>query len=190
MELGEICEIKGGKRIPRGKTFSGVVTEYPYIRVVDFMNGTINLSKVKYISGDVFARIRKYTISQEDVYMSIAGTIGVTGTVPRELDGKSLTENAAKLVIKNKAALDKNFLAYILQNTDSQEQIKSFAKGAGIPKLALARIARIKIPLPALEIQRKLAAAAAKEREIINAGRQLIAIMKQKITNVLEESWY
>jgi type I restriction enzyme M protein len=45
----------------------------------------------------------------------------------------------------------------------------------------------IKIPLPSLETQKKLVAEAEKEQEVINANKQLIEIMEQKISDVLSE---
>lgn len=45
----------------------------------------------------------------------------------------------------------------------------------------------INIPLPSLEIQKKLVVEAEKEQQIINASRQLIGIYEQKISDVLSE---
>jgi type I restriction enzyme M protein len=46
---------------------------------------------------------------------------------------------------------------------------------------------KLKIPLPSLEIQKKFVAEAEKEQRIINANKQLIEIMEQKISDVLSE---
>ena len=42
-KLGEVCQIKGGKRLPQGTDFASSKTEFPYIRVLDFQDGTVNL---------------------------------------------------------------------------------------------------------------------------------------------------
>ena len=57
-------------------------------------------------------QIARYTISSEDVYISIAGTIGLMGTIPTSLNGANLTENAAKLVF-DANRIDKRFLAFV-----------------------------------------------------------------------------
>lgn len=100
MTIESLAEVKGGKRLPKGEKLSNEVTEHPYIRVADFTDkGTIDLSDIKYISKEIHEQIKRYVISKNDLYISIAGTIGKTGFVPPELDGANLTENAAKLVI-------------------------------------------------------------------------------------------
>jgi len=156
IELGKICDIKGGKRVPKGTRFSETKTEYPYIRVTDFKNHSVDLSGLKYITQETFEKISNYTISIHDVYLSIAGTIGLVGTIPTELDGKSLTENAAKIVIKDRQVLDKKFLGYCLSSSFGQAQINERIKQLGVPKLALKRIETIKIPLPPLLEQQKI----------------------------------
>ena len=54
-------------------------------------------------------------------------------------------------------------------------------------KRHFSKLKDIKIPLPSLEIQKKLVAESEKEQEIINANKQLIEIMEQKISDVLSE---
>src|SRR3989338_2012894 len=185
LTLGEICEVKGGKRLPQGSNFASSKTNRVYIRVVDFRNGSIDMSNLKYITENVFKQISRYTISKNDVYISIAGTIGSVGVIPEKLDGASLTENAAKLVIKDGKILDNKYLASVLNDVNAQTQISQLTRGVGVPKLALERIATIKIPLPALEVQKQMVEAMEKEEEIISSNRQLIEVMENKIGEVL-----
>ena len=99
MSIDSLGEVKGGKRLAKGEKLSDEVTDHTYIRVADFTDkGTIDLSGIKYISKEIHEKIKRYVISKDDLYISIAGTIGKTGFVPPELDGANLTENAAKLV--------------------------------------------------------------------------------------------
>ena len=157
VELGDYCLIKSGKRLPKGKTFSSVKTKYPYIRVTDMINKTVNLDSLKYITEEMFNNIRSYTISSEDVYITIAGTIGKAGTVPEELEGASLTENAAKIMIKDVKKLNKVFLCYLVSCDYLQDQIKNKTGTVGVPKLALFRIKTLKILTPPIHLQNKFA---------------------------------
>jgi type I restriction enzyme S subunit len=92
--------------------------------------------------------LRKYTISSEEVYISIAGTIGLVGTIPKKLDNANLTENAAKLIIIDKEKLNRDYLVSFLASNWGQNQIKIRTSKTSQPKLALTRIKTIKIPLP------------------------------------------
>ncbi len=189
VRLGEVCDVKGGKRLPKGKTFSNIKTNYPYIRVVDFKNGSIELGNMKYIDESVFNEISRYIIRKDDVYISIAGTIGLVGIVPDELDGKSLTENAARLIIQDKKFLSHIYLTNILNIDFVQSQIKQKTKGVGVPKLALKRIKELKIPLPPLNIQKQIVAEIEKEQKMVEECKKLIAIHEKKIKDKIAEVW-
>ena len=157
MTIESLAEVKGGKRLPQGEKLSDEETEYPYIRVADFTDkGTIDLSDIKYISKEIYDQIKRYVISKDDLYISIAGTIGKSGIVPPELDGANLTENAAKLVIKDKKQLDLNYLYLFTLTSDFSAQAGLATKTVAQPKLALTRLSKIEIPMCSSEEQKSL----------------------------------
>jgi restriction endonuclease S subunit len=155
VRIGEIATVKGGKRIPKGESFSRVVTPHIYLRVTDMKDGTIVDNDLRYISDEVYYLIKNYTISKEDIYITIAGTIGAVGTVPEIFDGMNLTENAAKITFH---IVDKNYLVRALSSTVSQAQFFEQTKQQAQPKLALKRIAFSLIPIPPLAEQKRIAA--------------------------------
>lgn len=157
VRLGEVADIKGGKRLPKGHKLSDRPTPYPYIRVVDFKDGSVDKTNLKYLTPQDYENIKQYTISSRDVYISIAGTIGLVGIVPPELDGANLTENAAKIVLRDQAKVDPHFLVYFLASEIGQEQILIRTTKTSQPKLALARIRQIPIPYPSAGEQQEIA---------------------------------
>ena len=148
--LGEVCEVKGGKRLPKGERLIEFPTNHPYIRVTDFRDQSVKLDDLKFISDKIHSQIAKYTISSADVYISIAGTIGLLGTIPDDLEGANLTENAAKLTF-DKTRFDKRFLAIVGNDESVQNQIRSLTHAVGVPKLALERIKTLSFPLHLLK---------------------------------------
>lgn len=157
MTIESLAEVKGGKRLPKGEKLSDEVTEHPYIRVADFTDrGTIDLSGIKYISKEIHEQIKRYVISKDDLYISIAGTIGKTGFVSPELDGANLTENAAKLVIKDKRQLGLSYLYLFTLTLDFSAQAGLATKTVAQPKLALTRLSKIEIPMCSMEEQKAL----------------------------------
>jgi type I restriction enzyme S subunit len=153
--VGELCEVKGGKRLPAGHDYVGDKSDHPYLRVVDFLNGSIDQTNLKYISHETHKKIQRYTITSDDVFISIAGSIGITGTIPSTLDGANLTENAAKLVIRNSSAILNEYLAYWLNTPEAQTQIANKTMSTSQPKLALFRIEELLCPLPPIADQMK-----------------------------------
>ena len=156
--ISEFADVKGGKRLPKGQPFADGTSDFPYLRVVDFKNFSIDQGELRYLTPETRERIKHYTISKDDVYISIAGTNGQVGTDPADLDGANLTENAAKIVIhpEYKHKVDNKFLAYYLASPLGKLQIQQGTKAAGQPKLALMRIETIEVPLPDIDIQQQV----------------------------------
>ena len=153
--LGNLVSVLGGKRIPAGCKLTEIDTGHKYIRVSDMKNGSVVLSSIQYISEDIYQKIRKYTISENDIYITVAGTIGRIGTIPHELNNANLTENADKLVIYK---MEKKFLCLALQSPFIQSQIKSVTTKVGQPKLAIKRIENFIVPVPPLMEQHRIVA--------------------------------
>ena len=145
-----IAFVKGGKRLPKGMTFSDIVTNHAYIRVTDMKNRSINTIGLKYISDEVFSAIKIYTISKDDLYITIAGTIGVVGEIPNELDGMNLTENAVKVC---DIFINKTYLCYIMLSGFVQEQFQDKTHQVAMPKLALEKILSTLIPIAPIKEQ-------------------------------------
>ena len=77
-----------------------------------------------------------YIIHKEDVYITVAGTIGRVGKIPEEIDGANLTENADRLVF---SMLEQNWLIKCLESNIVQSQIANVTTKVGQPKLAIKR---------------------------------------------------
>lgn len=155
VRLGTIVSIYGGKRIPAGTKLSETDTGHKYIRVADMKDGTVSLDNIKYISDEIYEKIKQYFITSNDIYITVAGTIGRVGIVPRELNNANLTENADKIVFRH---LDKMYLCRMLNSEVVQHQIREATTQVGQPKLAIARIQKLIVPVPPLEEQKRIVA--------------------------------
>jgi len=155
-KIKEFADIKGGKRLPKGKSLLDTKTEYPYIRVTDFNdNGSVDLESIKYMEKNVQEQIKRYIITSKDIYISIAGTIGKTGIIPDELNNANLTENAARLVFRTNFQINNRFIYYFTLSDNFKDQIGLATKTVAQPKLALTRLAEVELPIPTVEIQNK-----------------------------------
>ena len=151
--LGNITTIKGGKRIPVGMKLTIENTGHKYIRVADMKNHSVKSDDIHYISDDIYEIIKAYYISKDDLYITVAGTIGNVGVVPEEFDNANLTENADKIEIYS---LCKRYLLYALLSEVVQEQVRECTTKVGQPKLAIVRIQKFLIPIAPLAEQRRI----------------------------------
>ena len=155
VRLKSVMSVYGGKRIPAGKKLTKDNTGHIYIRVSDMKNGSVSNADIHYVPEDVYPQIQKYTISKEDVYITVAGTIGRVGVIPDEFDNANLTENADKLVIYS---LYKTYVMYLMDSPVIQKQITDATTKVGQPKLAIKRIEDMLVPLPPLQEQHRIVA--------------------------------
>ena len=152
--LGEVVQVKGGKRVANGYKLLKIPTPHIYIRVSDMKNGTVDDSDLHYIDEGMYQQIKQYTISKDDLYMTIVGaTIGKCGIVPSKFDNMNLTENAAKIII---FILNKIFFLNCLNSSFCQEQFIDKTKQVGVQKMALNRFTTTIIPFPPLAEQQAI----------------------------------
>jgi len=143
--IEEIAEVRSGKRLPLGCHLTEQETPYPYIRVADMFEGEVFLGNIKYVPESVYPAIKNYRIFKGDIFISVAGTLGIVGRIPDALDGANLTENADRLTNIN---CDRDYLLFVLISSLIQNTIESERTLGAQPKLALTRIRKFQIPLP------------------------------------------
>ena len=114
---------------------------------------TILENEIKYIDEEVFKIIKNYTISSDDLYLTIAGTIGDVGEVPEKFSGMNMTENAAKLT---NLLCDKSYLMYALLSSFVQEHFSSKFHQVAQPKLSIETASSAILPFPPLEEQKRI----------------------------------
>ena len=157
--LSQYVTIKGGKRIPKGRTFASEQTDYLYLRlseITDFER--IEYESFKCIDKELFEILRRYEIHNNQIVFSIAGTIGKVFVLKNIPSGKRviLTENCAVLQPKDDSILS-DYISILLNCGVVQKQIGQNRVQTTIPKIGLDRIAKLKVPIiPSIDIQQKI----------------------------------
>lgn len=186
--IEEVADVKGGKRLPKGHSLVEENTGFPYIRVTDMKNGTVDKNGILYIPANIAPQISRYTISKDDVFISVAGNgLGIVGIIPESLDGANLTENADKLT---KLKINQRFLFEVLRSPIIQSKVEAEKTQNAQPKLALTRIKNFQIPVPPPQEQKKIAqilstwdkAITTTEQLLTNSQQQKKALMQQLLT--------
>ncbi|MGB9331518.1 MAG: restriction endonuclease subunit S [Steroidobacteraceae bacterium] len=173
IRIGDVAKVKGGKRLPSSYALVDIPTPHPYLRVVDMRPGGVDQSAIKYVPEEAYPSIQRYRIFSDDIFISVAGTLGIVGVVPPELSGASLTENADRITDIRCA---RDYLKYWLMSQPIQRAIESIRTVGAQPKLALGRIARFDIAIPrdATE-QSAIAEALSDVDELLGALETLVA---------------
>ncbi len=171
-KLEELANVTGGKRLPKGSSLSEINNGHPYIRVSDMNDKGIQLDSMLYVPDDVVEQISRYRVDKDDLYISVAGTLGLVGKVPDELNGANLTENADRI---SNIRCNTDFLLYCLKSDFIKKIINSEMTTNAQPKLALTRIKQFPIPVPPLKEQQKIAEILSSVDAAIEKTEQVIA---------------
>ena len=187
-EIKDICKIKSGKRLPKGTDFSEKPTKHKYIRARDIKNGKIDGSDLGYISEETQKKIERYIVNTNDIIITIAGTIGEVALVSKKFDGVNLTENAVRLTEFSKDVCPE-FLAYILKSPERKEYMEQVAGGSAQPKLGIYKIEAIKVDLPDIQIQHKIADILSAYDDLIENNQKQIKLLEEAAQRLYKE-WF
>jgi len=156
VRLGDVADVKGGKRLPKGKQLINTPNTHPYIRVRDLGKSKylqLN-SEYEFVDDETQKSISRYIVKKGDILISVVGTVGLVGIVGSSLDNANQTENCDK--ISNLRGIDRDYLYYYLTSPLGVEEIHKGTVGAVQPKLPLKNIQDFRIICPDILCQKKI----------------------------------
>lgn len=154
-KLVDFCDIKGGKRLPKGQELNDNKEGNPYIKVADMSNPkfiVIN-ERFQFVDDETQKSISRYIVSKGDLIISIVGTIGLVNVIDETLDKANLTENCVKLTnLKN---INSDFIYHYLFSSIGQRIIETKTVGGVQGKLPLYNIKSIPIIMPNQDVMKR-----------------------------------
>lgn len=122
-------------------------------------NGNLNYGNFQYISEEVYKILSRYEISNKELMIVIVGaTVGKAAMLNIESDKHViLTENCAKITLKDDSIVIPEFILALLQADFFQRQIQREFIQTTLPKLSLERLGSLRIPpIPPHSIQENI----------------------------------
>ena len=146
--LGEVIDIKGGKRLPKGEELQSAKNSHPYIKVADMCNYkyVILNNNIQYVDDEIQNQIKQYIVNTNDIIISIVGTIGNVNVIDKSLDRANLTENCVKLV--NYRNISFHYLYSFLSSNEGQSAIEQSIVGGVQGKLPIYNIEKLPMLIP------------------------------------------
>jgi len=180
VELGEVFETSSGGTPMKNKEGYYKNGTIPWLK-----SGEVNQGLIFHVEEKITpeglknssAKIFPVDTVLVAMYGATAGKVGL-------LKVESSTNQAVCGIFPN-AKIIPEFLYHYLR-TQSDEMVK-LSTGGAQPNISQGIIRKIKIPLPALKVQKQMVEEVEEEEKIITANRQLIEVMEKKISAVLSE---
>jgi len=129
----------------------------PYIRPSEIENGQIILSDIRHTTSEIAAQYSRASVKHGDLILTIVGTIGAVAIVPRELTGGNITQSSCR-VRADPRHIERDFLLKALRSSCVVDQINRMKLGTAVPRLNIAHVRAIAIPLPPLAEQHRIVA--------------------------------
>ena len=189
VKLVDICDIRSGKRLPKGTDFSTVPTNYKYIRARDIKNGIINGENLAYITKDVKDKISNYIVNANDIAITIVGaSVGDVAYVSPEFDGINLTENAVRLT-NFKDNTNPRFIFYILNSPEYYLLMQQIAGGAAQPKMGIYKVEAIEVCIPSIFDQNRIVDILSRYDSLVENYQKQIKLLEEAAQRLYKE-WF
>jgi type I restriction enzyme M protein len=191
VELGEVCEIRGGYAFQSSDYVGNGVQLIRMGNVksmfFDYQNSP------SYLPEKYAAQYSNFLLRKGDILISMTGTIGKEdyGNVCRiDIDGHFLLNQRVGKFEINIDKLDPSFIYYFSNSEQFRRSLFGNSSG-GVRQANISNkgIESIIIPLPPLEIQQQIVAQIEREQALVNASKELIALFEQKIKDRIARVW-
>jgi type I restriction enzyme S subunit len=179
-KLGDFCDIKGGKRLPKGCELNDDKDGKPYIKVADMTKDkyVVLNDSIQFISNEIQKSISRYIVDTGDIIISIVGTIGLVNIVDSTLLKANLTENCYRLT--NFRLVHSDYLYYYLVSPFGKKEIESRTVGGVQAKLPMYNVQSLPIIFPKNDLLQKFE----KSLNPINQLQNSLTRENQKLTEL------
>ncbi len=155
--IDNICQIGDGNhsgKYPRKDEIheSGI----PFIRGVDFQNGTVVKNQLQYILPEKHEQLKKGHLEDGDILFANRGMIGKLAIVPNGFTPANLNSQLAWL--RGYDEVQSKMLYYQLQSIDIENQIRGLTTGTALKQLPIGNLKKISLAIPPLPEQQRIVA--------------------------------
>ena len=186
VRLKELCEVITKGTTPTSIGFDFSNNGIRFLRVQNVFGGKVNLERdTLFINEQVHQELRRSQILPGDVLLSIAGTIGRTGVVPE--NAPPLNCNQAVAIIRPIDKVFRSYLRHWLESNDAQSQMRGSTVTGTIQNLSLAQVGGLKVPLPTLHEQIRIANILDQADSLRTKRREVLAQLSKLIQSIFIE---
>ena len=154
--IGELTIKVGSGVTPRGGEAVYKTDGHPFVRSQNVGLGQLLLDDIAYIDEDTHQRQKNTELQLDDVLLNITGaSIGRSAIATKEIAGGNVNQHVC--IIRTQDNLISSFLCNFLLSSYGQKQIDSFQAGGNRQGLNFEQIKSIKITIPTVNEQCKIA---------------------------------
>ena len=158
----------------------------PFISAADLGDGRIQNGGVKRITQTAYDRLRSGKISVKDILFCLRGSIGKIAFVRA---GETGAIASSLVIVRAGERVDPHYLYFLLGSPAGQQAAMSLNNGSAQPNLSVGQLQQVRVPLPALELQRSIAEILRSLDDRITLLRETNATL-EAVAQALFKSWF
>lgn len=143
-----------------------------YIKSTD-VGGEIIVSTLSKTSIEIASKYKRSEVFPGDIVFSLRGNIGELSIVPNEISVANLTQGTARISV-NEKDYDTDYIKYALLSSYVYRNIINVSKGSTFSEISLEELRRVKLPMPNLIEQKRIASLIRTLDVTINSSQKLI----------------
>lgn len=157
----------------------------PFLRANNLKNGKLSMKDMKYISLEQHESLKKGHIKVGDIIITVRGQIGNVAITTKEFDDVNI--NAQLAFLRFNDQISSKFILYFLQSTLIQNLLFSITTGTALQQLPINRLNTLRIIVPPLKEQQKIAEILSTVDEQIEQTDQLIEKTKELKKGLMQQ---
>jgi type I restriction enzyme S subunit len=166
--------------LPGGHCDGGV----PVIKVKDIAQGSVRSTGILQTSPEIDAKYKRSRLRDGDILLSIRGTVGRLGIVPKVLTGANITQDTARIRISCPEM--RSYIYQALQSGALRSQIRGHVVGQAVKGINIRDVKRLKLLLPVEgRAQSYIAELLSTQDAVIQKTEQLIAAKERHYSHEL-----
>ncbi|BDD13120.1 polypeptide HsdS (plasmid) [Fulvitalea axinellae] len=164
------------------------ITPFKMIRTSNVRHGRIDLDDVFFVNEETYTKwTRRLVPKKGDIILTREAPLGEVGIL--KTDEKVFLGQRTVLYRANKDVCDPNFLYYSLLAPYCQSNIKAYGSGSTVEHMKVPDSKKIKLKLPPLPTQRKIAGILSAYDDLIENNLKRIKLLEEKARLTYEE-WF
>ena len=189
VKLGEHCSKIGSGATPKGGSSVYIDSGVSLIRSQNVYNLQFSYSGLAHINDTAANKLKGVTVKKGDVLLNITGdSVARTCVVPDNVLPARVNQHVA--IIRPKDDVDSRYLNYYLASPTMQGYLLNVAStGASRNAITKAMIEKLVIPIPDLDIQRRIASILSTYDNLIENNNRRIRLLEQMAENLYKE-WF
>jgi len=158
-----------------------------FIRGGDIYDGRILAENLRTITADVSSSYRRTLLKGGELVVSLVGNPGHVAIVPGSLAGANLARQAGLVALR--PDVDAHFVKYFLMSPLGRAELFSQMTGSVQVVINLANLRGVRVPLPPLPIQRRIAGILSAYDNLIENSQRRIKILEEMARRLYRE-WF